>query len=220
MEIGEWKIEIGKWLGRKSLFLDAGQAHDQNESIVVGSVELLEDSAGGVLRVFARGGRFHKTCIDAVGGEEEHVSFEDRKNGGLERRQLLADNTAAEEKHFRIIRAAGNHSRHSTHNIADAEPGHHAVVEIDGSEAENDAASGLQRAMAFFGERDDRFVGAILQNGSGGSGSTRGFFTVADAVDGGDQNAAGPDAEDVAIAGSVFTGKSEIGDTVFDEGMV
>src|SRR5229473_4868310 len=103
-ENGNWKIEIGKWLGRKSLFLDAGQAHHQNESIVGGGVKLLENSASGVLRVFARGGRFHKMSFDTVGGEIESVAFADRKNGGLKRRQLLADNSAPEEKHFRKIR--------------------------------------------------------------------------------------------------------------------
>src|SRR6266478_5806386 len=108
MEIGEWKIEIGKWLGRKSLFLDAGQAHDQNQSIVGGGVELLEDSAGGVLRILARGGRFHKMSFDTVGGHEESVVFADRKNSGRKRRQLLADDSAAEHKHLRIIRPAGD----------------------------------------------------------------------------------------------------------------
>ena len=200
--------------------MDARQAHEQNESIVGGSVELLQNSAGGALRILARGNRFHKTSINAVGGEEESVSFEDGKNGGLERGQLLADNTAPQEKHLRIIRAAGDHSRNATHNIADAEPRHHTVVEIDGRDAENDAASGLQRAVAFFDERDDRLVGGILQNGRGGSGDPGRFFAVADAVDGGDEKAAGPDAKDVKIAGSAFTGKGEIGDTVFDEGFL
>jgi hypothetical protein len=43
---------------------------------------------------------------------------------------------------------------------------------------------------------------------------------MADAVDGGDEKAAGPDAEHVAIAGSAFTGKREIGNTEFNRGRV
>jgi len=216
-ENGNWKIEKRNWksLGT-GLFLDARQANDEDQGIVGGGVELLQDSACGALRILARGNRFHKTSINAVGGEEESVSFKDGKNGGLERRQLFADNAAAEEKHLRIIRASGDHSRHSTHNIADAEPGHHAVIEINGGNAENDAASGLQRAVAFLDERDDRLIGAIRQNGRGGFCGAGGFFAVADAVNGGDEKAAGPDAEDVAITGCAFTGKREIGNTVFD----
>src|SRR5258706_148085 len=139
MEIGECKIEIGKRLGRKSLFLDAGQGDDPRER---------------------------------------------------------------------------------SQNIADAEPGHHAVIEINRSSAENDTTSGLQRAMAFLDERDDRLVGAIRQNGRSGFGGAGGFFAMADAVNGGDEKAAGPAAEHVDIAGGAFTGKREIGNTVFDKGMV
>jgi hypothetical protein len=183
-------------------------------------MELLQNSAGGELWVFARGGRFHKMSFDTVGGHEESVALADRKNGGLERRQLLADNTAPQEKHFRKIRPAGDDPRERSHNIADAEPGHHAVIEINRSSAENDTTSGLQRAMAFLDERDDGLIGAVHQNGSGGFRGAGGFFAVADAVNGGDQKAAGPAAEHVDIAGGGFTGKREIGNTVFDKGIV
>src|SRR5882762_3094495 len=110
--------------------------------------------------------------------------------------------------------------RERSHNIADAEPGHHAVIEINRSSAENDTTSGLQRAMAFLDERDDRLVGAIRQNGRSGFSGASGFFAMADAVNSGDQKAAGPAAEHVDIAGGAFTGKREIGNTVFDKGMV
>jgi hypothetical protein len=43
---------------------------------------------------------------------------------------------------------------------------------------------------------------------------------VADAVDGGKEKAVGPDAENVAIAGSAFAGKREIGNAIFDQGTI
>ena len=199
--------------------MDAGETDDQNKGVVGGGVELLQNSAGSALRILARRNRFYITPINAIGGEEERVSFEDGKNGGLKSRQLLADYSAAEQKHFRIIRASGDHPSEATQDIADAEPGHHAVIEIDGSDAENDAASGQQRAVASLNDRNDWFVGAVFQNGSGDFRGAEGFFAVADAVDGGDEKAAGPDAKDVAIAGSAFAGKRLIGNTVFDEWM-
>ena len=215
---GNWKIEIRKLLGKR-LFPDAGEADDQDQGVVGGGVELLENPVGGSLRIFARGNGFDIVALDAVGGEEEGVAFADGKNSGLKRRQLFADNASAQKKHFGKIRAARNDTGERAHDIADAEPRHHAVVEIDGSDAENDAASGQQRAVAFLNDRNDWFVGAVLQNGSGGFRGVGGFFAMADAVDGGDEKAAGTDAEDVAIAGSALAGKREIGDTVFDEWM-
>src|SRR5258708_26673939 len=99
--------------------------------------------------------------FDTVGGYEESVAFADRKNGGRKRRQLLADNSAPEEKHFRKIRPAGDDPRERSHNIADAEPGHHSVIEINRSSAENDATRGLQRAMTFLHERDNLLIAPI-----------------------------------------------------------
>jgi len=218
-EDGNWKIEIRKLLGKR-LFFDAGEADDQDQGVVGSGVEFLHNPAGGVLRIFAGGNRFDIVALDAVGGEEEGVAFADRKNSGLKSRQPRADDAATEKQHFGKIRAAGDDAGERAHDIADAEPRHHSVVEVDRGNAEHHTASGLQRAMTFLDERDDRLIGAIGQNGSGGIRGVGGFFAVADAVDGGDEKAAGPDAEDVDIAGSAFAGKREIGDTVFDEWML
>src|SRR5258705_124262 len=79
---------------------------------------------------------------------------------------------------------------------------------------------GLHGAMTCFDERDDGLVGAIRENGRSGCVGAGGFFAMADAVNGGDQKAAGRAAEHVDIAGGAFTGKREIGNAVFDKGMV
>src|SRR5579859_884622 len=71
--------------------------------------------------------------------------------------------------------------------------------------------------MTFLDERDDGLVGRIRQNGSGGFRGVGGFFAVADAVDGGNENATGLAAKHVAIAGSAFAGKREVGNAVFNE---
>jgi hypothetical protein len=74
--------------------------------------------------------------------------------------------------------------------------------------------------MALLDERDDRLIGAVRQNGSGGFRGAGSFFAVADAVDGRNEEATGPATEHVAIAGSAFTGKREIANAEFDQGRV
>ena len=94
------------------------------------------------------------------------------------------------------------------------------MPKINGRDAENYTTSGAKRAVTFFDERDDGLIRGVGENGRGGFRGVGGFFAVADAVDGGDEKAAGPGAEHVAIAGSAFTGKREIGNTEFNRGRV
>jgi hypothetical protein len=196
---------------------DARQPHNQNKRIVRGSVELLKNSVGGSLGIFARGNRFDVMALHAIGGEEERVSFADGKNRGLKSRQLRPDHTTAEKKHFRKIRAARDDSRERAHHIADAQPRHHSVSEINRSNTENDAARGTQRAVTLLDERDDWLVDAVGENGCGGFCGVGGFFAVANAVNRSEEKAARPAAQDMAVARSAFTGKHEIGNTEFDE---
>jgi len=73
-------------------------------------------------------------------------------------------------------------------HIADAKPGHHAMRRFNESKAQHDPASSSEFLVASFNERDDWFVGEILEKRTCGFRSVGGFFAMSYAVNRCDQD--------------------------------
>src|SRR5437867_7257490 len=76
--------------------------NDQNQRIIVALETPGEDAVGDLLRRIACGQPLLEAAADAVAGQKQKVAGEQRNDAGLERRQLVTDDPAAQEYAFRV----------------------------------------------------------------------------------------------------------------------
>src|SRR6202795_404596 len=177
------------------------QADNQNKGVVVAALIEFENSIRRSLRILQTQQALDEFAPHAIGGKNQGVAPGHRKHGRLERGQLRADDTAAEEQPLLhgSFPSAGAH-QHSL-NITDTQPGHHAMQRINESKTQDDAARRPEFFMATLHERNDRFIGLMaLQNGSYGLRGVGGSFSVTNPVNHGEQGSALATANQMTIA--------------------
>jgi hypothetical protein len=85
-------------------------------------------------------------------------------------------------------------------DIADADPGHHAMVRVNARKTQYHSPSRTEFFVAKFYQRDNRFVDRIFQKCSRCLGGIGRFFAVSYAVNRCNQNSAAAAANQVVIA--------------------
>src|SRR6267378_2316138 len=100
--------------------------------------------------------------------------------------------------------------------MADTEPGHHAMLRVNGSEAQYNSASCPEFLVASLHQGDNWFVGRASEKRSRCLGGTGGFFAVPYPVNCCNQNAVSVAANQVMIARLVLPRKNVLGNAIFD----
>src|SRR5260370_1832317 len=114
--------------------------HHQNERVIISPAVLFQNSVGGSLRGFEGGKIFGKFASNPIRSKNQSIPLRNRKHGGLKGRQLGTNHTGTQEQHLLHGSLRGARAQQYSLNIADADPGQHAMSRVNGSKADYDAA--------------------------------------------------------------------------------
>jgi hypothetical protein len=180
--------------------MNPGYAQGQYESIVALVAETLHDPFCRSLGILEGGKGSHEIRANAVGGEDQQIARGHWKHRGLQLRQVAADHTASQEK--RLLGGGLFVGAHQNRlYISHAEPGHQAVLYVNGTKTQDDSARRPQFLVARGHQRNDWFSNASSQDGNRSPGGAGGFCAVPDSIDGRDQNSAFVATDQMLVAG-------------------
>src|ERR1700676_21728 len=160
---------------------------------------LFENLFRGVLRGFQGGKTFHKFAANPICDKNKGIPCCNRTHGGLQGRQLRADDAATQEQYLLHASFLGAGAHQNSLNISNSKPSHQAMLRIDRSKAQHQAARRAKAFVAAFYQGNDGLFRARFENGSRLLRSVGRFFTVPNSVYRRDQYSISSAANQMAI---------------------
>ena len=139
---------------------------------------LFENLVSSSLRGLQGGKTFHKFTSNPVCNKYQSIPLRNRKHGGLQGRQLRADDAAAQEQHLLHAPLLGPSAHQNSLNISNTEPGHHAMFRIDGSKAQYHSARRAETFVAALYQRNHWYFRIPFENGNRSLCGVGGFFSM------------------------------------------
>jgi len=178
---------------------------------------VFEDLVRGSLRGFQGGKTFHKFAANPICDKNQSIPLSNRKHGGLQGRQLRADDAATQEQYLLDASLLGAGAHQNALHISNAKPSHQAMLRIDGSKAQHHAARRAKTLVAAFYQRNDGLSRARFENGNRRLRSAGRFFTVPNSVYRRDQYSFSPTANQMAIPRFTLARENSLRHAVFHQ---